>query len=449
MSRVREYAWKGWPDSIDGPSLQPYYSRRCELSVEDGCLLWGSRLIVPPQAQQPVITELHTAHPGITRMKSLARSYVWWPGMDQDLERKVRSCQVCQENRKSPASAPLHPWEYPSKPWSRLHVDYAGPFMGKMILVIVDAHSKWIDCHIGTAATSEATTERLRATFATHGLPDMVVSDNATCFSSGHFKEFCEGNGIVHVTSAPYHAASNGLAERAVQTVKDVLKKVSEESLQTKMSRFLFNYRITPQTTTGLSPAELLMKRKLKTRLDLLHPDLQGKVQKKQMKMKENHDVQAKSHSFQVGQPVFAKNFSAGSKWIPAIISETTGPVSYKVTLQDGQLVRRHVDQVRIRYADPSPDVTTNLPESISTTPAAIEPSPQLTNPSADATAQPQLPKETPAEIPLKKSPTEDLSKRVVTRSVARNINTNLSEQTKSHPARERKTPSWMKDYAT
>ena len=64
-------------------------------------------------------------------MKALARSMVWWPGIDADLETKVKQCAACQANRKSPPEAPLHPWEWPSKPWSRLHVDFAGPFMGR------------------------------------------------------------------------------------------------------------------------------------------------------------------------------------------------------------------------------------------------------------------------------------------------------------------------------
>lgn len=76
-------------------------------------------------------------------MKGLARSYMWWPHMDTDIENKVKSCTIYQEHRKVPACAPLHPWEWPKKPWRRFHIDYAGPFIGKMSLVIVDAHSKW------------------------------------------------------------------------------------------------------------------------------------------------------------------------------------------------------------------------------------------------------------------------------------------------------------------
>ena len=110
-------------------SIRPYTARKLELSVHDGCILWGSRVIVPKPGQQKIMDELHSTHPGISRMKSLARNYVWWPKLDDDLENKVRSCSICQVNRNKPKQSPLYPWEYPSSPWSRLHLDFAGPFM--------------------------------------------------------------------------------------------------------------------------------------------------------------------------------------------------------------------------------------------------------------------------------------------------------------------------------
>lgn len=82
--------------------------------------------------------------------------------MDQDVEREVNQCDECQQNSMSPSAAPLHPWEWPEKPWTRLHVDYAGPFLGKMFLVLVDSHSKWMDVSLVTTATSHGTIEKLK-----------------------------------------------------------------------------------------------------------------------------------------------------------------------------------------------------------------------------------------------------------------------------------------------
>ena len=93
--------------------------------------------------------------------------------MDADIEQLVRACSVCQELHPAPPSAPLHPWSWPSEPWSRLHIDFAGPFMGKMYLV--DAHSKWMDVEIMSQITASQTIEKLRSIFAVHGLPKKVV----------------------------------------------------------------------------------------------------------------------------------------------------------------------------------------------------------------------------------------------------------------------------------
>ena len=103
---------------------------------------------------------LHEGHPGISRMKSRARSVVWWPQMDHDLAQKVKTCNHCQLNQHSPPKAPLRPWEWPTKPWSRIHVDYAGPLQGKMFLVVIDAHSKWMEVAITSSATSANTIEK-------------------------------------------------------------------------------------------------------------------------------------------------------------------------------------------------------------------------------------------------------------------------------------------------
>ena len=137
---------------------------------------------------------------------------------------------------------PLHPWEWPHKPWLRIHADYAGPFQGRMLLILVDAHSKWMDIHITSSATSAVTIEKMRSSFATLGLPEIMVTDNGPAFTSMEFAQFMQRNRIWHVTTAPYHPASNGLAEWDVQTVKEGLRKMVDGSLETRVSRFLFRY---------------------------------------------------------------------------------------------------------------------------------------------------------------------------------------------------------------
>ena len=293
-----------------------------------------------------MVEELHETHPGICRMKASARSYVWWPKMDADLEQKVRQRRPCQENRKSPPEAPLHPWEWPHKPWVRLHLDYAGPFLGKMVRIVTDAHSKWIEAFPMNTSTSSATIEKLRITFATHGLPEIVVTDNGSNFVSREFEDFLKQNGIRHIRTAPHHPASNGMAERAVQTFKEGMKKMIGGSVETRVSRFLARYRITPQTSTGVSPAELLLERKPRSRLDLVYPEIGRKVRQSQASQKLAHDWHAKERTMQEGEAVYASSFRSGPKWMPGVLKQSTGPTSFAVQMEDGRLLRRHQDHL-------------------------------------------------------------------------------------------------------
>ena len=187
LSRIHQFLLTNWPQVLSEDFI-PFQRRKEELSVESGCILWGSRVIVPKVGQESVLDMLHEGHPGISRMKALARSYVWWPGMDQQLENRVRLCEQCQLSRHVSPKVPLHPWEWPERPWSRIHVDYAGPFMGKWFLLVVDAHSKWIEVGIVSSATSTSTIQKLRAIFSTHGLPEVIVSDNGTLLQVPNFK---------------------------------------------------------------------------------------------------------------------------------------------------------------------------------------------------------------------------------------------------------------------
>lgn len=164
-----------------------------------------------------------------------------------------------------------------------------------MILVVIDAHSKWIEAFPMTTATACTTIQQLRKLFAQFGIPDTIVSDNGPQFSAMEFQEFCRLNGIRPTRVAPYHPSSNGLAERAVKIVKEGLKKQSSGTISDQIARMLFQYRITPHTTTGSAPAELLLGRKPRSRLDILKPHIESRVQERQSQQKAGHDKRSKS----------------------------------------------------------------------------------------------------------------------------------------------------------
>ena len=232
LSKVLYFVQKGWPATVE-PALKSYASRKYELSSLDCCVLWGTRVVIPTAGRKRKLDDLHETHQGASRMKARARMVVWWPRLDKSIEEMVSNCPSCQLSRPIPPAAPLHPWSIPQVPWSRLHMDYAGPLQNHMFLIIVDAFSKWLEIVPVKKATSSVTIDKLRGICSTHGLPDTIVTDNAAVFTSSEMKEFFSCNGIKHITSAPYHPTSNGLAERAVQTFKSALKRSKRRLLET------------------------------------------------------------------------------------------------------------------------------------------------------------------------------------------------------------------------
>ena len=392
LSKVLDFSMNGWPNFNKEDSLKPYFQRKTELSVEQGCVLWGLRVVIPEFYQAQLLNELHEQHHGICRMKSLARSYLWWPGLDSDVESLVQSCDICQTMKNSPPVAPLHPWKWATRVWQRIHVDFAQKD-GEHFFVVIDSHSKWIEVEHMRSTTAEKTIEVLRKMFSAYGLAEELVSDNGPQFSSSEFQLFLKQNGIKHTLVPPYHPASNGAAERTVQIVKKALMAQvlsvqthsRQLSLEHRLANFLLMYRSTPHTVTGCSPAELFMKRQLRNRFTLLKPHLGNTVQNKQQEMKRHHDnARVKERSFVVGEPVRVRNFRGGKeKWLPGVIAKVCGPRTYVVKV--GPKMRFvHVDHLlwgRDVTSESASDNSTDInlhgsrPNNIQHRPSIIPPS--------------------------------------------------------------------------
>ncbi|XP_065076499.1 uncharacterized protein K02A2.6-like [Ochlerotatus camptorhynchus] len=146
-------------------------------------------------------------------MKAIARSYVYWPFLDSEIADYVKSCRHCATAAKSPPKCAPVPWPRSSKPWERVHIDYAGPINGEYYLVVVDSYSKWPEIIQTRSTTSAATIGILKDVFARFSVPATLVSDNGPQFTSAEFQGFCVENGIDHLTIAPFHPQSNGQAE--------------------------------------------------------------------------------------------------------------------------------------------------------------------------------------------------------------------------------------------
>ena len=172
--------------------------------------------------------------------------------------------------------------------------------MGKTFFILIDAHSKWIDAVCTNSPSASAAVEHLRNVFSQFGIPETIVSDNAACFTGEEFQAFVASNGIKHITSSPHHPASNGFGECAVQIVKNGLKKVTKGTINARLAKILFAYRIAPQSTTGVSPSELLLIRRPCCRLDLLKPNPAVKSLKTNsyLAQKMNHDASTFTRTF-------------------------------------------------------------------------------------------------------------------------------------------------------
>ncbi|XP_003368791.1 conserved hypothetical protein [Trichinella spiralis] len=236
------------------------------------------------------------------------------------------------------------------------------------------------------------------------------MSDNAAQFVSVEFQQFLKRGAIRHIRIAPFHPASNGQAERMVRTTKEALRKM-------RLANFLFSQRVSPCATTGKSPAELLMKRRLRTVLDRINPDIEEEA------IEGNSDVtkpdKQKIRIFAPDDIVFARNYAHGPKWCPATIVTPTGPVSYKVRTTDGQLWKRHLDQLRKRH--PSIEVTEDTE-----TDSEQEDCQQLMEKSPSAVVEPIA---------------EHISE-----LIAEPITETIAEQP-TRPPRTRRKPKWMEDY--
>ncbi|KAL5517830.1 hypothetical protein EMCRGX_G003454 [Ephydatia muelleri] len=348
LAKVMLFTREGWSPKAEPKdqgkdySVEDFRTIATSLSTFHGCLLYGSRVVIPPSLQPQVLELLHLGHFGMQRMKQLALTAVYWPRIDTDIMNQCQRCSTCAEHRNLPAKAPNHPWMVPEKPWSRLHLDHAINFMGTNWLVLIDAYSKYPCIHPVSSTSSKATTELLEQDFAHFGYPHTIVTDNATSFVSVEFQAWCKERGITHLTGALYHPATNGAAERLVQTFKQALNKSSLPP-RAAVLEFLMQYRRTPLAS--------------------------GQVERV-------------AHIFKAGDPCYAlycgPRRNKDPRLVPAVVTKVFGPRSVNVhVFPRGPTWRRHIEQLQYRYGCSSEDAD---PGELTTLGNSAEPSPSKDN---------------------------------------------------------------------
>ncbi|XP_011859820.1 PREDICTED: uncharacterized protein K02A2.6-like [Vollenhovia emeryi] len=345
---------EGWKTTKNPSPLDYFRKRSEELSIVDDTLLLGDRIVVPKKLQPTILAALHKGHPGIRRTKQLAREYVFWPKMSEDIERLIRQCEPCALNQKLPVKVPLEPWPVPSRPMERVHLDFAGPIDGQYLLIFVDAYSKFLEVAITPTISARRTVDLCHEIFARNGPPDIVVTDHGTQFTSELFKSFCKDMQTTHILTSVNHPQSNGQAERMVDTVKRAIAK-NPSNWKQQLFDFLYSYRYTPCSAApeGKSPAELFFGRRMNTPFTKWLPTPKSsrptattptvsKQQAMQKQFSKHHG--ARPRSLAVGDRVVV--LKGKDKRVQGTIHGVLSKIRYSVRLDNGKIVDRHINHI-------------------------------------------------------------------------------------------------------
>ncbi|PAA49096.1 hypothetical protein BOX15_Mlig004385g37, partial [Macrostomum lignano] len=282
LQAVLQYISGGWPTKVDS-SLKPYFNVRDELFCWNNgqCLGRGERAIIPTSLRLQVIEEAHEGHPGVVRSKQRCRDTVWFPGIDRQVEDYVKNCTACTLAEKSgkPQQTIVTPIEWPDGPWDKVEIDIFGevaaaPRHQRFLLVIHDLYSKWPEIAAMETVTSANIIKTLRKLFGRWGVPKMLISDNGPQFVSDEFEEFLRAEGIKHSRVSRYYPQGNGGVERFNRSLKEGLAANlrAGAKFEDAIDLVLKTYRTSQHALTGLTPAELMIGRKLRSGLQLLRP---------------------------------------------------------------------------------------------------------------------------------------------------------------------------------
>lgn len=350
LQMVMKYIKEGWPKcykKVDS-SVKTYYKVKNDLHINNGLLFINEKIVVPHSLRKDMLQLVHEAHFGIEKCKNRAREIFYWPGMANDIEQIVSNCQICEKFRNKNPKEPLMPHEIPNKPFAKIALDIL-QFGNQNYLVVVDYYSKWIETSIIKDKTANEIMEKLKCIFAQYGIPNEVICDNNPC-NSYVFKKFAEDWDFELKFSSPRFPQSNGMAEKAVGIVKNILRKVQDINIG------LMEYRNTPISGLNLSPAQLLYNRRLRTKLPisckLLNTEFHNPYSKfcaRQAKQKHYYDRTAQTlPELKSGDSILLYNFRTGHWDKGEILSKHKAPRSYIVRNVNGEILRRNRKHIKL-----------------------------------------------------------------------------------------------------
>ena len=374
LQQLRQIIMNGWPNHKQNCPLeiQKFWKVRDELSIRGSLLLRGTRIIVPRELQKDMLNRIHSSHLGIELCKRKARETLYWPSMNQQLQETISHCELCCKFRNSQPREPLISHEIPERPWQTVGTDLF-QIDGDYYLIIVDYYSKFIEVSKIPDLQASTVANFTMSHFARHGVPDKIVSDNGTHFTGKAYQDMTRRCGCQHVTSSPRYPQSNGLAERAVQTIKKLLLKSKAAASDPNIA--LLELRNTPMAGIGLSPVQLLMGRRTKTVIPTLdellipwtpdHEKVKLDLRKKQECSKADYDKHSRQlRPLHTGETVWMKT---EKEWEQAVVTGIDeAPRSYIVDNKTGggtyRRNRRHLVGIPAKGCSPETESKVEKP---------------------------------------------------------------------------------------
>ena len=382
LQLVSDYIRNGWPTSMQDltPGVEDYWCFRDELTILDGLVMKGNRVIIPSVMRMETLNRLHDAHQGITSTLQRARRTVYWPKMQYDITDLIDRCQECQIYAKKKPRPPERQVTA-SRPSQMLGADLM-ELNGQSGLVTIDFYSGYITYDAIDGESAETVIKALNRNFQKFGLVEEIYSDNGPCFKSEKFAKFCRNLDIAHQTSSPHYHQSMGRVERAIQTVKRILKK---STTIIDVTCGLITYHDTPINDILPSPAELFFGRRINTRLGLMClPSTMTDVQKQELSrqraahLKEPRQVR---DDYTPNQPIWFTEDGC-SEWKPGVIeSRDPHPGSYWIYSDStNRRLRRNKHDLKPRHMPPITHTQNRDPYDKDYTPPSATP-PDTTSP--------------------------------------------------------------------
>lgn len=377
MVTLKSIILQGWPENKqDVPSqTTPYFAFRDELSVHDGLIFKGERIVVPKSMRSKMKERLHNSHLGSESMLRRARECVYWPGMTAEIKQITESCDTCQTFGRAQQRETLEPIEV-NYPWEVVGTDLF-VWHNKDYLLTIDYFSGFWEVDRLQTTSANAVIKCMKQHFSRYGIPSKVVSDNGPQYSGQEFAEFAKTWEFEHCTSAPGHPNANGKAESGVKAAKIMMDK----SAKSKTDPFiaLMEIRNTPTQGTDSSPSQRLMNRRTRTLIPMTQKLLaprggrylkqdRSRIRHKQQRQKSCYDKSAKDLPvLGEGDTVRMKPFRLGQKeWKKAVVNRRLDDRSYEVETPEGTYRRNRV-HLR-KTGETSPDTgpeTSNVMDSM------------------------------------------------------------------------------------